>query len=454
MDIPIFKWSITTGLQRLDLDMEPQAHLKEPKQVLGHLVSSSFEAIYMLLDFHPFLQDPVVNRYLKEVALKIRERKSRLVLISHRMDIPEELGKLTALKRLSLPDSNSLKEIVKKEATAYARNNPGSKVTSDRKVLQQLINNLKGLTYHDARRLARAAIIDDGAITDSDLPEVMRTKYELLNRNNLLKFELETGNFSSVAGMDGLKKWLHHRERFFHDGAAIPGMDRPRGILLLGVQGCGKSLAAKAVAGAWKVPLLQMDFGKLYNKYIGESEKNIREALKTAEIMAPCILWIDELEKGISIDSNDDGTSQRILGTLLTWMAENKKPVFIVTTSNSIEQLPPELIRKGRLDEVFFVDLPTTGVRETIFRIHAKKRQLNMDLLDLDQLAQLTEGFSGSEIEQLIVSAVYSAYADDVEVDTQLLKNEIHNTRPLSVLMAEKIEGLRQWARGRTTPVS
>jgi SpoVK/Ycf46/Vps4 family AAA+-type ATPase len=197
-----------------------------------------------------------------------------------------------------------------------------------------------------------------------------------------------------------------------------------------------------------------MDFGKLYNKYIGESEKNIREALKTAEIMAPCILWIDELEKGISIDSNDDGTSQRILGTLLTWMAENKKPVFIVTTSNSIEQLPPELIRKGRLDEVFFVDLPTTEVRETIFRIHAKKRQLNMDLLDLDQLAQLTEGFSGSEIEQLIVSAVYSAYADDVEVDTQLLKNEIHNTRPLSVLMAEKIEGLRQWARGRTTPVS
>ena len=233
----------------------------------------------------------------------------------------------------------------------------------------------------------------------------------------------------------------------------MKGMDSPRGILLLGVQGCGKSVAAKAVAGVWGVPLLRMDFGSLYNKYIGESEANIREALKTAEIMSPCVLWIDELEKGIATSEHDDGVSQRILGTLLTWMAENSKPVFIVATSNDIQRLPPELIRKGRLDEVFFVDLPNREVREAIFRIHADKRGLDLNSLDLGQLADMTDGFSGSEIEQLVVSAIYSAHARDGTVGMALLQEEIRNTRPLAVLMAENIAALRQWAQGRTVPV-
>jgi SpoVK/Ycf46/Vps4 family AAA+-type ATPase len=344
-------------------------------------------------------------------------------------------------------------DIVKQEASAYSREYPGKKVSSKRDVLERLVANLKGLTHHDARQLARSAIIDDGAITESDLPAVMKAKYDLLNRNNLLRFELETGDFSEVAGMDGLKTWLQQRERFFHDGASIPGMDRPRGVLLLGVQGSGKSLAAKAVAGVWKVPLLQMDFGKLYNKYIGESERNIRDALITAETMAPCVLWIDELEKGISVGNNDDGTAHRILGTLLTWMAENKKPVFIVATSNSIEQLPPELIRKGRLDEVFFVDLPRPEIRKVIFQIHLNKREINPNRLNLDRLVELTDGFSGAEIEQLVVAAVYSSYASDEAVSTEMLIDEIEKTQPLSVLMAEKISALRAWARGRTVPV-
>jgi SpoVK/Ycf46/Vps4 family AAA+-type ATPase len=222
---------------------------------------------------------------------------------------------------------------------------------------------------------------------------------------------------------------------------------------LLGVQGCGKSVAAKAVAGIWKVPLLRMDFGSLYNKYVGESESNIREALKTAEVMSPCVLWIDEIEKGISVSEHDDGTSQRILGSMLTWMAENDKAVFIVATSNDIQRLPPELIRKGRLDEVFFVDLPSAEVRREIFRIHAARRDLDSATLDLDQLTRLTDGFSGSEIEQLVVSAIYSAHAVSQAVSSESIIEEIGKTRPLSMLMAEKITALRQWAQGRTVSV-
>jgi SpoVK/Ycf46/Vps4 family AAA+-type ATPase len=207
------------------------------------------------------------------------------------------------------------------------------------------------------------------------------------------------------------------------------------------------------VAGIWKVPLLRMDFGTLYNKYVGESESNVREALHTAEVMAPCVLWIDELEKGIAVNEHDDGTSQRILGSLLTWMAENDKPVFIVATSNDIQRLPPELIRKGRLDEVFFVDLPSAEIRRKIFRIHSDKRGLDVNALDLDRLAQLTDGFSGSEIEQLVVSAMYVVHAAEKPLDTDSLIAEIEKTQPLSILMMEKIAALRHWAQGRTVSV-
>jgi SpoVK/Ycf46/Vps4 family AAA+-type ATPase len=453
MSFPIFKWSVAVGLQRIDLDMTPQVYLKDPTKVLEHINSSELEAIYLLLDFHPFLEDPVIVRHLKESALAMRNRKSRLVLVSHNLEVPVEIKKMAIDYKLSLPDEETLMEIVREVAAAYAKDKTNTRVSTDKKILDQLINNLRGLTHNDARSLAHNAIFDDGAITESDLPEVMQAKYDLLSDNSLLAFELETSNFSELAGMSGLKQWLHQRERFFHQTVDVPGMDAPKGILLLGVQGCGKSVAAKAVAGVWKVPLLRLDFGNLYNKYIGESESNIREALKTAEIMSPCVLWIDELEKGISVSENDDGTSQRILGTLLTWMAENQKPVFIVATSNDIQRLPPELIRKGRLDEVFFVDLPAAEVRESIFRIHAEKRGLNLSSLDLPRLSELTDGFSGSEIEQLVVSAIYAAYSDDGLVEMPLLIEEIKKTRPLSILMAEKISALRQWAEGRTVAV-
>ncbi len=437
----------------MDVGLEPQVHLKEPTKLLQHISSARFEGIYVLLDFHPYLEDPVNVRLLKELAIGMRGTASKLVLVSHKVSIPPEIKKMAENVELSMPGEDELLEIVKKEASDYARENANLRVSSDRKLLQRLISNLKGLTHNDARRLARAAIVDDGAITESDLAAVMQAKYQLMSRNDLLAFEFETSRFSDLAGMKVLKSWLQQRESFFHQTTSIKGMEGPKGILLLGVQGCGKSVAAKAVAGAWKVPLLRMDFGRLYNKYIGESESNIREALKTAEVMSPCVLWIDELEKGISTSENDDGTSQRILGTLLTWMAENKSPVFIVATSNAIDKLPPELVRKGRLDEVFFVDLPALDVRESIFNIHLDKRELDSSALDLARLAQLTDGFSGAEIEQIVVSAVYASHAGGASVSMPILIDEIKKTRPLSVLMAEKIAALRHWAQGRTVSV-
>ena len=252
-----------------------------------------------------------------------------------------------------------------------AANMVSAQVQTTNKAIDLLIRNLAGLTATDARRLARKAINDNGVISESELPEVMRAKYELLARDSPLSFEYETAQFAEIGGMQRLRQWLEIRRTFFREGAPEI-LDTPRGMLLLGVQGCGKSLAAKAAAGIFGVPLLRLDFGVLYSKYYGETEKNLRKALETAEIMAPCVLWLDEIEKGLAVGDDDDGLSRRVLGTLLTWMSERRKPVFIVATANDIERLPPEMVRKGRFDEIFFVDLPSLETRREIFKIHRK----------------------------------------------------------------------------------
>ncbi|MGN6643460.1 MAG: AAA family ATPase, partial [Verrucomicrobiota bacterium] len=247
-----------------------------------------------------------------------------------------------------------------------------------------------------------------------------------------------------------LRQWLEVRKSFFLELDAV--LDPPRGVLLLGVQGCDKSLAAKAAAGILGVPLLRLDFGVLYNKYYGETERNLRKALETAEVMSPCVLWMDEIEKGLAADGNDDGLSRRVLGTLLTWMSERKKPVFLVATANDITQLPPEFVRKGRFDEIFFVDLPSDQNRRDILGIHLRKRQFDPAHFDLPALVAATKGFSGSEIEQAIVSAMYTAHAQSREIAQEDLLAEIRQTRPLSVVMAEKVQEIRAWAAARTVP--
>jgi SpoVK/Ycf46/Vps4 family AAA+-type ATPase len=313
------------------------------------------------------------------------------------------------------------------------------------------VRNLVGLSATDVRRLALKAINDDGVISESELPEVMRAKYELLGRDGVLSFEYETAKFSEIGGLKRLRDWLEVRKEFFLEETDAQ-LDPPRGVLLLGVQGCGKSLIAKAAAAIFRAPLLRLDFGVLYNKYYGETERNLRKAFETAEVMSPCVLWMDEIEKGVAVQNDDDGLSRRILGTFLTWMSERKKPVFVVATANDIMRLPPELVRKGRFDEIFFVDLPSPQNRRDILLIHLRKRSLDPKEFDLEKIIEATKGFSGSEIEQAIVSAMYTARAKRHTLTQEDLITEIHQTRPLSVVMAEKVEELREWASTRTVP--
>ncbi len=451
----LFKWTVTEGLQRIDIDMPPQRVIHKPVDVLKHVRMNTKAGIYLFLDFHPYLDEPHHIRLVKEIALRHEEVPNTLVFVSHAFAIPPEIEKHTARFEMSLPDASGLEHIVDTEVQAWERANPQQAVAVDRTAVAGMVRNLAGLTVQDARRLARRAIADDGALTHSDLPEVMAAKHRLLNRDGVLSFEYDTARFSEIGGMHRLKQWLEQRGAVFMAAAAPKGLDTPKGILLLGVQGCGKSLAAKAVAGVWGVPLLRLDFSALYNKFIGETERNLREALATAQVMAPCVLWIDEIEKGVAAgDSADGGTSKRLLGALLTWMAEREQAVFLAVTANNIEDLPPELIRKGRLDEIFFVDLPDAPTREAIFRIHLQKREVDTVGLSFERLVQLSEGFSGAEIEQVVVSALYSAHAQGEAVGQAGLAEALLRTRPLSVVMAEKIAYLRQWAAERTVPVN
>ena len=450
--IPVMAWSATTGLQRIDYEAAPQRHASEPQQALGQIKATATPGIYLLMDFHPYLDDAYNVRLLKEIALDYADLGHTLVLVSHELDLPAELAGFSARFNLSLPDSERLEDIIQDEAGHWSEQHRGEKVRTNRRTLDLVINQLRGLTASDARRVIRRIIHDDGAINEEDLDRVTRARYQLLDTNGALSCEFDTSDFAGVGGLNKLKRWIElRRDVFLKPDAAL---DPPRGILLVGVQGGGKSLAAKAVAGMWSVPLLRFDIGTLYNKFHGETERNLREALRAAEAMAPCVLWIDEIEKAIAAGDNDGGTSRRMLGSLLTWMAERTAPVFIVATANVIEHLPPELVRKGRLDEIFFVDLPDAATRAEIFAIHLRKREHKPVDFDILQLANLTGGFSGAEIEQAIVAATYLAREQGTNLATGHVITEIQQTRPLSQVMAEPLARLRQWAQDRTVPAN
>lgn len=368
-------------------------------------------------------------------------------LVFHELSVPPELRGQSLSVRLQLPSEREISEIVREEARRWAELR-GGKAASDRQALQQLVRTVRGLGHRDVRRLVRTAIFDDGVIDHSDIPAVNKAKFELMNMDGVLSFEFAVQPMDQVGGLENLKQWLGQRQAVFsqHKDAA----DMPKGVMLVGVQGAGKSLAAKAVASLWQLPLLRLDFAALYNKFFGETERNLRQSLAQAELMSPCVLWIDEIEKGLATGDSDNGTSKRVLGTLLTWMAERKERVFMVATSNDISRLPPELMRKGRFDEIFFVDLPAADARRTIFTIHLNRRKVSAIDFDLDMLVEASEGFSGAEIEQAVVSAVFAARARELPLNDQLLLAQVHETRPLSVVMAEQVAALRGWADGRT----
>ena len=466
----VFGWTLTDGLRRIEYALASDQELADPPAVLRHIKHSTERGIYLLLDFHPFLDDPLHVRLIKEIAQDFDYLPRRLVLISHALHAPPELRHLAASFSLRLPDRNRLLALIREEAQRWQHEAQRSQLEApkrsfraNREAVDQLSRNLLGVTESDARRLIRNAIVKDGAITESDVSDVTKAKYELLSSDGAVSFEYDTASFADVAGLNNLKAWIDRRRNALL--SVDRQGDRPKGIMLLGVQGSGKSLAAKAVAGRFGVPLLRLDFGALYNKYIGESERNLRDALRTADTMAPCVLWFDEIEKGLSTGSGDDGgPGRRIIGSLLTWMAERESGVFIVATSNDISQLPPELVRKGRLDEIFFVDLPDAATRRAIFCIHLQRRGLDASRFDLDQLAAASDGFSGAGIEQAVVSALYATRAGDATratrpsaapasgPTTEQLLAEIEGTQPLSVVMDQQIAALRHWARGRTVP--
>ncbi len=447
---PAFSWTVTDGLRRIEFDADPQRMLAEPTEVLRHIRLTTQRGIYLLLDFHPYLDTPLHVRLLKEIAQSYAGLPRTLILVSHALEVPSELRHLSVRFALRLPDRSRIQALIREEARRWQEVGDQGSVRTSREALDQLTENLLGITESDARRLIRNAIRNDGAITMDDVEAVKRAKYELLSPEGIISFEHDTRSFADVAGLANLKAWIERRRAAFMDPDRQ--RDHPRGVLLLGVQGGGKSLAAKAVAGCFGVPLLRLDFGALYDKYIGETEKNLRKALETADLMAPCVLWIDEIEKGIASGSEDEGVGRRVLGTLLTWMAERGSRVFLAATANDISRLPPELIRKGRIDEIFFVDLPTAEVRREILAIHLRQRGLNPDDFDLAALSEASEGFTGAGIEQAVVSALFADTTREGALTTKALLAEIGNTQPLSVVMDTQIESLRAWAKDRTVP--
>jgi AAA+ superfamily predicted ATPase len=451
---PLYRWRITDGLVRLDMDRDDTPPCNDSSQVLELMQRDEQRGIWLLFDFHAYLRYAMNIRRLREIVLGEGAAKQTVVLIGSKIELPPELEPLATRYEIRLPDEAALGKLLRDEAFAYSREHAGRRVEIDAEAQKALVRHLRGLTLLDARRIARELIHADGRIGPADVIAAQKAKFELLGRGGVLNFEPDVAQFDQIAGLAKLKQWVTLRQRLFVQGNGPKGLDPPKGVLLLGVQGCGKSLAAKACAGGFGVPLLRLDFGALYNKYHGETERNLRDALKAAEAMAPCVLWCDEIEKGLATSDSDDGVSRRVLGSLLTWMNERKASVFLVATANAVDQLPPEFLRKGRFDEIFFVDLPDAEARAEAFRIHLRRRELDPDGFDLAALSQQADGFSGAEIEQAIVSALYAAYGEDRPLDQARLLAALRATRPLSVLMAERVNALREWARERCVPAN
>jgi SpoVK/Ycf46/Vps4 family AAA+-type ATPase len=447
----MFRWSITDGIARFTRD-DPIYNTNNLIDALKHIDKSPQNGVYVFCDAHPGLKDPINVRLIREIALEHYKTARTLVFVSPKLEeLPSEILRLAAHFRPQLPTRDEIKSIIAEEADLW-RSQSGEKARAERGLVDTLILHLMGLEQDDVRRLVRQALRVDGELNSNDLRRVLATKHAALGGGEALGFQTSNVRFADVGGLARMKHWIELRRGPFLDSMRGMSIDSPKGVVLLGVQGGGKSLAARAIAGEWNVPLMRMDFGALYNKYYGETERNLRQAFAVAEGMAPCVLWMDEIEKGVATAGSgeqDGGVSRRVLGSLLTWMSERKKPVFIVATANDISSLPPELVRKGRFDEIFFVDFPNAAAREQIFRIHLNKRGLDPAKFDIPAIAQRAPQFSGAEIEQAIVAASFEARARNAPVTSEDVIGELERTRPLSVVMAERIDDLRAWAADR-----
>jgi AAA+ superfamily predicted ATPase len=452
----LWTWSATDGLREgLLSGSAPLADTDHASAVLYLLAREQrSRGIYVMLDLAPQLKDERTLRCLREAVEMIARAGSQIVLVHASDAVPPVVSALAARFVPSLPDCQEIEGIIR-STLRQLNEEHRIQVHVTRPELQTIVRNLQGLTRRQARQVIRDAVSVDSKFDAGDMNCILAEKRQAIGGDGILEYVESPINLDEIGGLARLKSWLDQRQNCMSEEAVAFGITAPRGILMLGVQGAGKSLSAKAVATAWQRPLLRMDASSLYDRYIGESERRLSDALQQAERMSPVILWIDEIEKGFASaasQSTDGGLSKRMFGTLLTWMQEHTAPVFLIATANDIEALPPELLRKGRFDEIFFVDLPNLEARRQIVSIHLKKRKRDPAQFDTAAIAGASEGYSGAEIEQAIISALHDAFAAKSEVKTEHVLKALKDSPPLSVTMAEKMEALQQWAVGRCMP--
>lgn len=459
LQLHYYSWTRSRGLRRgmnandAFLDEKTAQPVKEPAEAL-RLVEREGSGIFHFAGLAAWFGDPVVERHVRDVSTQFEQRRGALVVSGHEnVRLPDALrphATILRLPPLRFEDYRALVERVVREQSA--RMTVKVELTAEERV--RLIQNLTGLSLIEAEKVLNQLIIDDGHLRAADVEHALEAKRKMVQQDGLLEYWPAEQGMADVAGLTGLKGWLTKRRKIVADPlrATEFGLSFPKGVLLLGVPGCGKSLCAKAVAHEWGLPLLKLDPANLYDKYVGDSEKNFKRAMQTAERLAPIVLWIDELEKAFAGGSGEDdgGVSRRVFGAFLSWLQERRGDVFVVATSNDVTKLPPEFIRKGRFDEVFFVDLPTAEARIAILQIHLRKRKQDPASFDMVRLAAASEGFSGAELEQAIVAGLFTAYSAGTALTTEILLGELASTRPLSRTMQERLQDLRSWAATRT----
>jgi MoxR-like ATPase len=454
LQLPLYEWSVTTGIRRVHGHYV--AGTEEPAAMLRHLEELNCEAVFLLKDLGPHLVNASVARALRELGQRLARSRSTLILTGDPLVLPRELDALAVQFALELPSGQELRDTMRQVVDAM-KDRQVVHVDLSRDDVQHLVQALSGLTLNQARRVIAQAIVEDGQLNAADVEAIIRRKGEIIERDGVLEFfPVEENQRYELGGFTRLKDWLARARIGFSAEARALNLEAPKGVLLVGVQGCGKSLAAKFIAREWQMPLLKLDAGRLYDKFVGESEKNFRKAVAMAEAMAPVVLWIDEIEKafpsGVASDA-DGGLSQRLFGSFLTWLQEKDEGVFVVGAANDLTRTAPELLRKGRFDEIFFVDLPRAEEREQIFAIHLGLRKQDATQFDLPRLAEAAEGFSGAEIEQAVISALYRALHRKEPLTTAAVLGALQSTVPLSVARAEDVHRIRAMATGRFMPV-
>jgi ATP-dependent 26S proteasome regulatory subunit len=451
--VPLYTWSVTAGLAKAH--GAPIYNTDNPEQAVANVALILGDAIFLLKDFARYCDNDRVCRRLRELAEKFRSERRSIVITAASLELPPDLRGDSAHFQLGLPTADELLPSVKSVLAEMTRTQQ-IPMALDILAITQLAQNLVGLPQEEAMRALRMSILARRRVDAGLLDAVLDAKRDALRSDGLLETVRRDASFADIAGLQHLREWIAKRKSALTPEGRRFGLEPPKGILITGVQGCGKSLAARSVAGEWGYEMARLDAGALYDKFIGESEKKLQKALELAQKLAPMVLWIDEIEKAFasagSSGDADAGLSQRLLATLLTWMQDRESGVFLAATSNNISALPPEMLRKGRFDEIFFVDLPNVEVRAALFSLHLKKRARDPGSFDLPKLASSSEGFSGAEIEQAIIAGLYTAFSQKQQLTTEILIAEIRGTQPLSVTRAEDIQAIRDWAKARAVP--